>query len=120
MLRAAEPIVELRYLPRALQKFVGAAHLQREDPRNIEGCVLSSLLTAHFANLPPTLGFVDAGVALHHYELLKRLGFGPGKLQCTDYVLPEGSVQNFRSRFGRQPYQETHDRSDGTGVQKQG
>jgi hypothetical protein len=72
----------------------------QDNPHHITGCVFSSLLSASFADLKPTLGLVPVEASLQHYDKLNWLGFEAAALHCEDYTLPEEAIQHFRQRFG--------------------
>src|SRR5207237_573753 len=70
MLRAPRPLRQLLYVPAELERFVRdvpAELFANYDPHHITGCVLSSLLSARRAELPPTVGLVGPGTCLDHY-----------------------------------------------------
>jgi amino acid adenylation domain-containing protein len=106
VLRLPHAISRLLYVPRAVEKFIDITRLAASDPYEITGCIFSSLLSARFAHLSPTLGFADNTTCLRHYQILSRLGSQAAHLQCEDYVLAEASIRNFRHRFGssKDPY----------------
>jgi hypothetical protein len=70
------------------------------NPHEITGCVLSSLLSARFAHLPPTLGYVDLATSFEHYTTLRRLGFRGADLHCEGYTFSASEVTHFRQQFG--------------------
>jgi hypothetical protein len=64
------------------------------------GCVLSSLLSARYEDLEPTLGYADDQAALRHYDKLLALGFRAFDLHYEGLELPAESISRFRQRFG--------------------
>ncbi|MHB8689067.1 MAG: condensation domain-containing protein, partial [Candidatus Dormibacteraceae bacterium] len=99
-LRATKPIGEVRHLPQQLPDLVDeASYLERDDVFAVESCVLSALLSARFPEAPPTVGTVNVTISNQHYEELRRLGFGPGRIQCSGYVLPRELIEGFQRRF---------------------
>jgi len=103
VLQAPKAISTLRYLPRALERSLPApyrAAVTWHQPHEITGCILSSLLTARFAQISPTLGYVDAATCQQHFVVLDELGFQGARLHCDYYVLPEPIIAAFRQRFG--------------------
>src|SRR4029077_19621538 len=61
VLQSPIPVIRTRHVPRGWEPFLSQTlteRLARSDPRQITGCVLSSLLTAHFDDIEPTLGIV--------------------------------------------------------------
>ncbi len=74
--------------------------LAASDPRQITGCVVSGLLSARFAHLPPTLGLIDRHTAGRHYATLDDLGFEAARLHLDDHPLDERLVRAFRARHG--------------------
>jgi amino acid adenylation domain-containing protein len=104
VLRAPEPIRQLRYLPRMVERLLGEAAaglFGDRDPHEITGCILSSLLSARFAELAPTLGLVDVPTCQRHYALLRQLGFEAAALHCQRAVVPGDTITSFRLRHGR-------------------
>lgn len=103
MVRAPEPFLELRYVPEVVEQTLTVQQFDtlfaRHDPYEIMGCTLSSLLSTRFAQLNPTVGFVNSQSSQHSYEMLKRLGVEPARLQCAGYVLPEDACRDFRRQF---------------------
>ncbi len=103
VVQAPQPITAIRYLPRLAQQALPAdakmlfAH---HNPVEITGCILSSLLSARFAQLQPTLGYVDLATAFAHYTALRRLGFRGSDPHCESYILPEAGIARFRQQFG--------------------
>ncbi len=103
LLVAPEPLPICLHFPRGVdvglrEEYV--ASFSNFNPRAITGCILSSLLSAQFADLPPTLGLIDSPSALRHYETLSRLGFRSAPLHMNDTLLDERSIKLFRTRFG--------------------
>jgi hypothetical protein len=70
------------------------------DKHTIGGCVLSSLLTARFAEIPATVGPADVAVAERNHDLLGRLGFTASRPELEDNVLTAGTLSGFRSAHG--------------------
>jgi amino acid adenylation domain-containing protein len=103
MLRAPRPLRQVLYVPADLEQIVPtipAEAIGNYDPQHITGCVLSSLLSARQADLPPTIGLVGPQACLDHYQALERLGFRAA-LHCEGGTLDEAGVRDFRCRFGR-------------------
>jgi len=103
VVQAPQPITATRYLPRLAERALPAhakALLAHYNPHEITGCILSSLLSAHFAHLPPTLGYVDLATTFEHYTTLRRLGFRGADLHCEGYTFSESEVTRFRRQFG--------------------
>ena len=102
VLKSPFPVSELKYLPRGIENFASPDQIHaflQHKPAHITGCILSSLLSARFAHLKPTVGIVTAEESLQHYAMLTRSGFEAAPLHCDDYTLPEDSIQRFRERF---------------------
>jgi amino acid adenylation domain-containing protein len=74
----------------------------RNQPREIMGCVLSSLLSARFRHLEPTIGMIGRRTALDHYKTLGELGFKAAGLHLDDTRLDEALVHEFRLQYGRE------------------
>lgn len=104
LLRSPLPIRHLRYRPREVERALAGAPLpwlERPDPCQITGCILSALLATRFDQLPPTVGLVDTETSRRHYETLERLQIQAPRLQCDGIPLPESAIARFRERFGR-------------------
>ncbi len=102
-LQSPEAVTQLRYLPRRAEK--KAAKLFQEfyaryHPFRMTGCVLSSLLSARYTELEPTLGYTDDRAALRHYHKLLALGFRAFNLHCEGFELAQEGIRRFRHRFG--------------------
>ena len=101
-LRMPEVVAETIYLPEEAEdvdenvqlgfmKFLGS-----RDRHEITGCVLVSLLTGMSDEVEPTLGPLENGDALAHFEYLEELGVEPAKLQMTGFFLPKEGLSAFR------------------------
>ena len=103
-LAAPTPLHHTVFLPPAIE--LVAHSVPRDvlpivtDPMQITGCVVSSLLSTRFPELPPTIGLVDAATAVAHYEKLTSLGFDAAPLHCESVVLEPDAIAAFRTRFG--------------------
>jgi hypothetical protein len=103
VLLAPEPLPLRVFVPEGLEPWLESglvSFIARSNPWHITGCVLSGLLSAKFAQLAPTLGFIDRQTALDHYEKLNTLGFQAASLHLDDSPLDERIIQDFRSRYG--------------------
>jgi amino acid adenylation domain-containing protein len=103
VVQAPQPITAMRYLPRLAERALPAhakALFAHYNPHEITGCILSSLLSARFAHLPPTLGYVDLATSFEHYTTLRRLGFRGADLHCEGYTFSASEVTHFRQQFG--------------------
>jgi len=100
-LRLEEGFHETVYLPREIAPVVEDLKplkmqlLSQSDPREIEGCVLTSLLTDRIAGMPPTLGPLRVADALSHYRALKTLPLLPTRLKMGDFVIQPDAVARF-------------------------
>jgi amino acid adenylation domain-containing protein len=100
---APQPFRQVVYLPPELELF---AHMMPRDmlpindPRQITGCVFSSLLSTLHEHLQPTIGLVDGPTCVKHFDMLTQLRFDAAQLHCEGYVLEDSVVANFRKRFG--------------------
>jgi amino acid adenylation domain-containing protein/thioester reductase-like protein len=103
-LAAPAPIRQTVFLPPALEAVARAVPRDvlpvLTDPTQITGCIVSSMLSTRFPELPPTVGLVDAPAAVAHYEKLTELGFDAAPLHCEGVVLGGETIAAFRSRFG--------------------
>ena len=70
------------------------------DPRKLTACFLSSLLTNRFEGFCPTLGLASPDDVLSHFHGLMRMGIGPARPQCGNYLMPDELARSFRRRFG--------------------
>jgi hypothetical protein len=105
MLRAPSPSRQVLHVPAGLEQVlpsVPAELFSNYDPHHVTGCVLSGLLSARRADLPPTVGLVGPQACLDHYQALERLGFQAAALHCDGYALDEDAIRTFRRRFGRE------------------
>jgi hypothetical protein len=103
MLRAPRPLHQVIYVPADLERVVPTVPAElfaNYDPHHITGCVLSGLLSAQRAELPPTVGLVSPRACLDHYRALERLGFQAADLHCEGYAPDGDTVRGFRRRFG--------------------
>ncbi|WP_432251757.1 non-ribosomal peptide synthetase [Streptomyces sp. HNM1019] len=102
-LRSPEPVTELRYVPSWVRRRDDAATIRgwfEQDPYAIGGCVLSSLLTAEFEEMPATVGVAGVEAAERSHALLRRLGFTATRAQLEDTTLPAELIEGFRARHG--------------------
>lgn len=102
VLKSPFSISELRYLPHGIENFASPDQIHaflQHRPDHITGCILSSLLSARFDHLKPTVGAVTVQESLRHYDLLTQTGFKAAPLHCDDYTLAEDRIQRFRDRF---------------------
>lgn len=74
---------------------VNLARLIHSDTENITGCVLSALLSAAHADVPPTTGMADEESCLRHYLKLDELGFEAAAMHCSRRVLPATAIEEF-------------------------
>jgi amino acid adenylation domain-containing protein len=103
VLQSPNPMTQLRYLPRSLEKKMSREMVEtysKYNPFQIGGCVLSGLLSSCFETIVPTVGLVDDSSCLQNYNLLVELGFQAASLQCGTYVLEKKLLLRFRDRFG--------------------
>jgi amino acid adenylation domain-containing protein len=102
-LHSPEPMTDLRYVPSWAAREAGHDRMRGwfgHNQHTIGGCVLSSLLTARFAEIPATVGPADAGIAERNHDLLRRLGFTASHPELEDKVLTAGTLSGFRSAHG--------------------
>ena len=100
VLRAPTQIRRQFYLPRQNAAQVDLSAFTQVDPYEITGCIFSSLLSARYSQLPPTLGFTDNTTSREHLAILGDLGFQAAQLHCEGYVLEAPAIQRFRRCFG--------------------
>ncbi|MGC9395827.1 MAG: amino acid adenylation domain-containing protein [Anaerolineae bacterium] len=97
-LESPHAIQQISYMPQALEGIL--SRYSNQDEFTITRCVLSSLLSAQFKNLKPTVGLVQVDASLQHYTMLHQLGFESGDLHCETYTLDPATIQRFRQHFG--------------------
>ncbi|XXT15462.1 MupA/Atu3671 family FMN-dependent luciferase-like monooxygenase [Sorangium sp. So ce429] len=103
-LRADRPIASVQHLPSAFTADgLFAEWLLAGDPYEIMGCTLSSLLTASFEHVVPTIGLAEPAACNAHYDALRGLLFASAGLQCEGIPLPAGAIERFRAAFGASP-----------------
>ncbi|MDM8566596.1 phosphopantetheine-binding protein [Candidatus Halobeggiatoa sp. HSG11] len=104
VLKSPQPISGLMYFPHHLERSLKNKQIEelfnKHNPFEITGCVFSSLLSASFENLKPTVGFVQLDESMKYYETLTSLGFQAADLHCKNYVLPNEAISYFRENFG--------------------
>jgi ubiquinone/menaquinone biosynthesis C-methylase UbiE/acyl carrier protein len=103
VLRAPQPLRQTIYVPAGLEQVMPAVPAElfaNCDPHHITGCVLSGLLSARQADLPPTVGPVSPDACLDHCRALERLDFRAAGLHCEGYAVDGDSVREFRRRYG--------------------
>ena len=74
---ARETIRQIVHLPAEIEplaRLLPQDVLPVHDPRQITGCIVSSLLSTRDANLKPTVGLVDVDLAAKHLDALTELG----------------------------------------------
>jgi amino acid adenylation domain-containing protein len=104
MLRAPQPLRQVIYVPAGLERMVQTVPAEvftNYDPHHITGCVLSGLLSARQADLPPTVGVASLSTCLAHYEAVAGLGFRAAALHCEGFAPEEEAVRGLRRQFGR-------------------
>ncbi|MFJ6571130.1 amino acid adenylation domain-containing protein [Streptomyces sp. NPDC091292] len=102
-LHSPETVNELRYVPPWVRRRTEPATLRgwfEQDPFAIGGCVLSSLLTAVFEEIPGTVGVADLAAGERNHALLARLGFTATRAQLEDTTLTGDLLGRFRERHG--------------------
>ncbi|MFN2285313.1 MAG: amino acid adenylation domain-containing protein [Anaerolineae bacterium] len=97
-LKSSHAIRQISYMPQALEGIL--SRYSNQDEFTITRCVLSSLLSAQFKNLKPTVGLVQVDASLQHYTMLHQLGFESGDLHCENYTLDPATIRRFRQHFG--------------------
>ena len=104
LLRCSEEIKETIYLPDGAGELfarLGADKVQRlagRDPREITGCILSSLLTGHGPDILTTIGPVEIEDSLAHYKLLEKLELEAARPQCEGFFIDSAIIENFKER----------------------
>lgn len=74
------------------------------NPRDITGCVLSSLLSAKIDHLRPVIGETTLDETLAHFRQLETMGFKGGRLHCDDRELDQGDIESFRRKYGNEAF----------------
>ncbi len=102
LLRLPEEIRETIYLPNGssaiLEKFGERAlrTMAGRDPREITGCILSSLLTGQRREIRPTLGPIELKDSVAHYKLINSLGMEAANPQSENYFIPPEAIARFK------------------------
>ncbi len=96
--RARQPIPRIASIPTLGVPQRSLEALTRESPE-LQGCMFSSILSARYPELVPTVGAIQVEQSRQHYERLKELGFSGTELQCDGYLLPAAQVAAFRARY---------------------
>ncbi len=102
-LHSPTPIEMLMHIPLSVRNALGLdpeVMATTFDPHEIRSCILSSLLSRHFEDLPPTIGTVKTEDCLAHHQKLTLLGFHAARLHCEEYRLSDQAIEAFRDRFG--------------------
>jgi len=68
-------------------------------PFEIEGCVLTSLLSAAPHGMAPTLGPVTLDAARQHYDYLKHLLVAPANLQMEPHTITKEQIRAFKNNY---------------------
>lgn len=97
-LEMPQPLHYQVHVPRQMAPMMQDAQIFRQVEAT--GCVLSSLLTARYPELQPTVGLVAPETSGAHYARLTELGIRAAALHCREYVLPQRVIRGFRYRFG--------------------
>jgi acyl carrier protein len=91
LLQSPHPIETVIYIPKGIKNSPVEASYKEyfvpNNPTHIAGCVLSSLLSARFNHLEPTIGSLNIETSVQHYQALEKLGFEGANLHCGDYIL---------------------------------
>ena len=104
LLRCAKEIKETIYLPDGAGELfasLGFDKVQRlagRDPREITGCILSSLLTGHGPDIQTTIGPVEVEDSLAHYKLLEKLELEAARPQCEGFFIGSEIIESFKER----------------------
>ena len=111
LLRLPEEISETIFLPNGsmsiLEKFGERAlrAMAGRDPREITGCILSSLLTGQRSEIRPTLGPIELKDSVAHFKLLDSLGMEAANLQSENYFIPPETIARFKDTTAKQSVQ---------------
>ncbi len=106
LIRLQEEVNETIYLPGGaadrIEELGGnrLLALVGRDPREMTGCILSSLLTGRKPEIRPTLGPVTLADSLAHYKLLHSLDLESARPQCESYFISPESVERFKKATG--------------------
>jgi hypothetical protein len=90
IIEASHTIQEVRYSPKELipyQKYLPKIITHRKESE-ITSCILSSLLTATYTELPPSTGIPNINLAKKHLKILKELNFNAPKLRLNGTDIP--------------------------------
>ena len=90
IIEASHTIQEIRFAPKELapyQQYLPKIITQRKESE-ITSCILSSLLTATYTELPPATGIPNIYSAKEHLKILKKLNFNAPKLRLNGTDIP--------------------------------
>ncbi len=102
LIRLQEEVKETIFLPSSaverIEEMGGnrLLSLVGRDPREMTGCILSSLLTGRKPDIRPTLGPVKLKDSLAHYKLLHSLDLESARPQCEGYFISPESIKRFK------------------------
>ena len=111
LLRFASQINETIFLPNGGEAFIeqhGSSKLRAlaaRDPQELTGCIFSSLLTAKWDDVQPTLGPVTIKDSMAHYRFLESLGIEVARPQCESYFIDPELIAEFKNFNGRRATQ---------------
>ena len=98
VLRLPQAVRRVRFVPGQASEFAKPA-FSISDPYEIMGCTFSSLLTAQYPDLSPTMGMINFEASATHLDRLSQLGIYGGRLNCEGYLLSLERILSFRDRF---------------------
>jgi amino acid adenylation domain-containing protein len=102
VLRLRQAVRRTRFVPELLDRLPASEPLKTftiDDPYEMMGCTLSSLLSHCWPELKPTVGLIDVDTSLLHHRALIELGIRAGHLHCEGYRLQRREILVFRERF---------------------
>ncbi len=103
-LRAPSRIARMMALPPAAARFLTSGELRsallRARPEELTGCILSGLLSAMRADLPPLLGPVELDACRAHLSALREGGFVAASVGAETFAASPTAITAFRRRHG--------------------
>lgn len=103
MIRLPTATNQLLYWPGS-QELAGSEDMVRavlaRDPREIMGCMYSSLISARASAIAPTLGLVDLESSVANFDYFLERGIQGANLHCEDVPIREEAIAGFARRFG--------------------
>ncbi|MEI6602687.1 MAG: amino acid adenylation domain-containing protein [Clostridia bacterium] len=101
VLESPKELNKLTFLPQTMSPAYLNKYKQHFlSGKEITGCIYSSLLSAKYMNLKPSVGTAEIKDCYLHYQKLNQLGLKGAHLHCDDYIIPNQYINKFKQEFG--------------------